>query len=90
MCVVVADAGIDRRDDGPATVGRQPQVFVKRIVAIFPTSNHLMAQKADCIIGIVRCGIKVEAGAGKLKDTVSSCPHALVVGNLSLNIQLLG
>lgn len=60
---------LDGSNNSPAAVGHVLEVFDQRIVVLFPAIQMLVAQEADDIVRVRRCGLEDEAGSGKLLHT---------------------
>lgn len=65
---VVAQAGLNGADDGPAAAVGEAQVLLEGIVGVFPATDALEAQVADDIVGKLGGRLKVEASASKLQQ----------------------
>jgi hypothetical protein len=77
VSTVIPKTGLNGCDDSPAAVRRQAYVLLDRVVAIFPSSDSFVTQEAHGVIWEFRCGIKVEAGSGKLyTSSISNQAHA--------------
>ena len=64
---VIAQLGLYRRGDGPATFGRVFQMLLEGTVVLFPAVEGFVAQETDDIVGVAGERLEEEASPGHLQ-----------------------